>query len=61
MGDNLDKWGTITNERFEVLMNPVIYAILDPNHSRRTTASQAIKIAWIHQIKLFAAGEGGLK
>ncbi|KAJ5973624.1 serine/threonine-protein kinase hal4 [Penicillium waksmanii] len=38
----------------------VIYAILDPDPSRRITASQILKTEWVRQIKLCAAGEEGL-
>ncbi|KAJ1337751.1 protein-serine/threonine kinase [Microdochium nivale] len=38
----------------------VIYSILDPNPSRRITASQVLKSEWGREIKLCKAGEEGL-
>ncbi|KAH8895061.1 serine/threonine-protein kinase hal4 [Thozetella sp. PMI_491] len=38
----------------------VIYSILDPNPSRRITASQVLKSEWGREIKLCRAGEEGL-
>ncbi|KAI0437165.1 kinase domain-containing protein [Xylaria telfairii] len=38
----------------------VIYSILDPNPSRRITASQVLKSEWGREIKLCQAGEEGL-
>ncbi|PBP17704.1 serine/threonine-protein kinase hal4 [Diplocarpon rosae] len=38
----------------------VIYSILDPNPSRRITASQILKSEWGREIKLCKAGEEGL-
>ncbi|KAI5863257.1 serine/threonine-protein kinase hal4 [Durotheca rogersii] len=38
----------------------VIYSILDPNPSRRITASQVLKSEWGRSIKLCKAGEEGL-
>ena len=37
----------------------VIYSILDPNPSRRITASQVLKSEWVREIKLCKAGEEG--
>ncbi|KAL1959014.1 hypothetical protein VTO42DRAFT_3255 [Malbranchea cinnamomea] len=37
----------------------VIYSILDPNPSRRITASQVLKSEWVREIKLCRAGEEG--
>ncbi|KAI9887675.1 MAG: Pkinase-domain-containing protein [Watsoniomyces obsoletus] len=37
----------------------VIYSILDPNPSRRITASQVLKSEWLREIKLCRAGEEG--
>ena len=37
----------------------VIYSILDPNPSRRITASQVLKSEWCREIKLCKAGEEG--
>jgi protein-serine/threonine kinase len=38
----------------------VIYSILDPNPTRRITASQVLKSEWGREIKLCKAGEEGL-
>ncbi|KAK6843764.1 Serine/threonine-protein kinase [Apiospora arundinis] len=38
----------------------VIYSILDPNPSRRITASQVLKSEWGREIKICKAGEEGL-
>ncbi|KAI0400873.1 kinase domain-containing protein [Xylaria palmicola] len=38
----------------------VIYSILDPNPSRRITASQVLKSEWGREIKLCKAGEEGM-
>lgn len=38
----------------------VIYSILDPNPSRRITASQVLKSEWGREIKLCKAGEEGI-
>lgn len=38
----------------------VIYSILDPNPSRRLTASQILRSEWVREIKLCKAGEEGL-
>lgn len=38
----------------------VIYSILDPNSTRRITASQVLKSEWGREIKLCRAGEEGL-
>ncbi|EFW22967.1 serine/threonine-protein kinase HAL4/sat4 [Coccidioides posadasii str. Silveira] len=37
----------------------VIYSILDPNPSRRITASQVLKSEWVREIRLCKAGEEG--
>ena len=37
----------------------VIYSILDPNPSRRITASQVLKSEWGREIKVCQAGEEG--
>jgi len=37
----------------------VIYSILDPNPTRRITASQVLKSEWGREIKLCKAGEEG--
>ena len=38
----------------------VIYSILDPNPSRRITASQVLKSEWGREVKLCKAGEEGI-
>lgn len=38
----------------------VIYSILDPNPTRRLTASQILRSEWVREIKLCKAGEEGL-
>ncbi|KAL1979212.1 hypothetical protein VTN96DRAFT_6504 [Rasamsonia emersonii] len=38
----------------------VIYAMLDPNHTRRITASQALRSEWVYSIVVCDAGERGL-
>jgi protein-serine/threonine kinase len=38
----------------------VIYSILDPNPTRRITASQVLKSEWVREIRLCKAGEEGL-
>jgi protein-serine/threonine kinase len=38
----------------------VIYSILDPNPTRRITASQVLKSEWGREIKLCKAGEEGI-
>jgi len=38
----------------------VIYSILDPNPTRRITASQVLKSEWGRGIKICTAGEEGL-
>ncbi|KAK2804696.1 Pkinase-domain-containing protein [Emmonsiellopsis sp. PD_5] len=37
----------------------VIYSILDPNPTRRITASQVLKSEWVREIKICKAGEEG--
>lgn len=37
----------------------VIYSILDPNPSRRITASQVLKSEWVREIKVCGAGQEG--
>ncbi|KAJ5408679.1 serine/threonine protein kinase [Penicillium cosmopolitanum] len=59
--DRKHKRGYSPIERLhQVPCRNVIYAILDPDPSRRITASQILKTEWVHQIKLCAAGEEGL-
>ncbi|OAX77414.1 HAL protein kinase [Emergomyces africanus] len=38
----------------------VIYSILDPNPTRRITASQVLKSEWVREIRICKAGEEGL-
>jgi len=45
---------------FQARCRNVIYSILDPNPTRRITASQVLKSEWGREIKLCKAGEEGL-
>ncbi|EEH10381.1 serine/threonine-protein kinase hal4 [Histoplasma capsulatum G186AR] len=38
----------------------VIYSILDPNPTRRITASQVLKSEWVREIRICKAGEEGI-
>lgn len=38
----------------------MIYSILDPNPTRRITASQVLKSEWGREIKVCKAGEEGM-
>ncbi|KAI9837526.1 MAG: Pkinase-domain-containing protein [Sarea resinae] len=48
-----------TNKFRKARCRNVIYSILDPNPSRRITASQVLKSEWGREIKLCKAGEEG--
>ncbi len=45
---------------FKARCRNVIYSILDPNPTRRITASQVLKSEWGREIKLCKAGEEGI-
>ena len=54
-------YGVVTNQLDEqARCRNVIYSILDPNPTRRITASQVLKSEWGREIKLCKAGEEGL-
>jgi protein-serine/threonine kinase len=51
---------TNTNIEYQARCRNVIYSILDPNPTRRITASQVLKSEWGREIKLCKAGEEGI-
>lgn len=71
VGPNQDHCGRRTGEAYgkrcgaksspyQARCRNVIYSILDPNPTRRITASQVLKSEWGREIKLCRAGEEGL-
>lgn len=52
-------WVYASND-YKARCRNVIYSILDPNPTRRITASQVLKSEWGREIKLCKAGEEGL-
>ena len=54
-----DSWETDTDTWMQARCRNVIYSILDPNPSRRITASQVLKSEWGREIHLCKAGEEG--